>query len=157
MNWLGKYRSLNDSEHRSIQFLGAGYKLLSPIRLKKLAHEWESKKEKKGPLDIHGDYIKSKIDNRKLRICYLSGDFCKHPVGRFVLPLIRNHDRNKTWVACAYTGLREDELTEELKENCDMWINLKNCSSDLQQREHLQNIKLTFWLNWVATQAEVAW
>ena len=69
-NWLGEYRSLNDSEHRSVQFIGAGYKLLNSEKLKEIALEWEDKLGQ-GPNNIHADYIYTNRE-RRIRICYLS-------------------------------------------------------------------------------------
>ena len=130
-NWLGKYRDLSDSEHRSVQFIGAGYKLLNSEKLKEIAKEWERKKIGQGPRNIHADYICTNREPRKIRVCYLSGDLCRHPVGRFILAIIKKHNRDRVWILGAHTGSINDEVTKETRENCDSWLDLTNCN-DLQ-------------------------
>ena len=59
--------------------------------------------------------------DRRLRIGYVSPDFNEHPVGRFLLPLLSNHDREKFEIFC-YSDVRlPDAVTEQLKIHTDVW------------------------------------
>jgi len=58
---------------------------------------------------------------RKLRIGYVSPNFSSHPVGRFLLPLIEQHDR-KNFELFAYAQVkRPDALTDRFRLLMDHW------------------------------------
>ena len=58
---------------------------------------------------------------RRIRIGYVSPDFSIHPVGRFLLPLLANHDHGEFEVYC-YSDLRTpDGITERLRACTDVW------------------------------------
>ena len=57
----------------------------------------------------------------RLRIGYVSGDFCYHPVGQFVQPLLHGHDRAAFSVYCYSSGTRTDALTRALAAQADVW------------------------------------
>ena len=77
----------------NIQFLGEGYNIIGSKDLARMALKMGKRITAKSPSNMHKDRIKEKIRNRKLRIGYLSADINSHPVGRFILPIIRNHDK----------------------------------------------------------------
>ena len=58
---------------------------------------------------------------RRLRIGYVSPDFCDHVVGRNMLPLLRRHDRKSFEIFCYANVLRPDSLTAELRSGRDAW------------------------------------
>ncbi len=59
--------------------------------------------------------------NRRLRIGYVSPDFCEHPVGRFLLPLLGAHDHENFEVFC-YSDVRNpDPTTDQLRAHADVW------------------------------------
>ena len=58
---------------------------------------------------------------RRIRIGYVSPDFSEHPVGRFLLPLLGNRDRQAFEVYC-YSGVRRpDDITRQLMKLADVW------------------------------------
>jgi len=59
--------------------------------------------------------------DRTLRLAYVSPDFRTHPVGRFLLPLLANHDRRQFHVTCYSDVTREDALTSVLRGHADAW------------------------------------
>jgi predicted O-linked N-acetylglucosamine transferase (SPINDLY family) len=59
--------------------------------------------------------------NCRLRIGYVSGDFCVHPVAQFVQPLVERHDRSGFEVYCYSVGTRVDALTRALMSRADAW------------------------------------
>ena len=62
----------------------------------------------------------SSVESR-LRVGYVSPDFSVHPAGRFVLPLLANHDHQEFEVYC-YSDLRTpDAMTARLRARADVW------------------------------------
>ena len=58
---------------------------------------------------------------RRLRIGYLSGDFWRHPVSLFALPVIEGHDRASFGAYCYSTGTTEDGITRALRDRADVF------------------------------------
>jgi len=68
-----------------------------------------------------------KDPRRRLRIGYLSGDFWRHPVALFVLPVIERHVEE---VFCYSTGATVDEVTQTLREGADVFRDAQSMSDD---------------------------
>ena len=117
--------------------MASGYRLLDPEKLKELAKEWEGRKLTDGLKNLGFDYIINKGMNRKIRIGYLSTDFCNHPVGRFMLPILENHNNERFSIIGIQAGAIEDDLTNKLKANRFLDI--------LAFRPHQDIILTTFW------------
>jgi len=66
---------------------------------------------------------------RRLRIGYVSGDFCYHVVTLFTLPVVERHDRSAIEVYCYSTGSRVDEFTRQLSARADVWRNVSSLSA----------------------------
>jgi predicted O-linked N-acetylglucosamine transferase (SPINDLY family) len=58
---------------------------------------------------------------RKLRIGYVSSDFCTHPVASFLEPLLAAHNHNNFEVICYANNPNNDTTTQRLKEYADGW------------------------------------
>ena len=59
--------------------------------------------------------------DRRLRIGYVSADFCRHPLGQLINPVLQAHDPKAVFIAC-YSSRREgDEVTEALRGHCHLW------------------------------------
>jgi predicted O-linked N-acetylglucosamine transferase (SPINDLY family) len=59
--------------------------------------------------------------SRRLRVGYVSADFREHPVARFILPLLREHDRRQVEVF-AYSDVRAPDATTALvRDHFDRW------------------------------------
>lgn len=56
--------------------------------------------------------------DRRLRVGYLSGDFWRHPVSLFMIPVIERHSCE---VFCYSTGTTTDEVTQTLRESADVF------------------------------------
>jgi predicted O-linked N-acetylglucosamine transferase (SPINDLY family) len=65
--------------------------------------------------------IGDRSPDRRLRIGYVSPDFREHPVGRFMLPLMANHDPKAFEVFCYTDVAIPDQLTARLKCHADVW------------------------------------
>jgi protein O-GlcNAc transferase len=59
--------------------------------------------------------------DRRLRIGYVSPDFREHPVARFMLPLLRGHDRARFEVFAYSDVTRPDEMTSLARAHVDQW------------------------------------
>ena len=68
---------------------------------------------------------------RRLRIGYLSADYCNHPVGRFMLPILENHDKSKVEVWGISCGPHQDWISEHLQNKCEHWMDCR-FQSDIQ-------------------------
>lgn len=59
--------------------------------------------------------------DRRLRIGYVSSDLSDHPVGRCLLPVLRNRDRDQFEVYC-YAGVpKPDDVTARIRQESDGW------------------------------------
>jgi predicted O-linked N-acetylglucosamine transferase (SPINDLY family) len=68
--------------------------------------------------------------NGRLRIGYISPDFRNHPVGRFILPLLEQHDREQFEVFCYSDAIRSDAITARVRSHCDHWHETAKRSHD---------------------------
>ena len=76
-----------------LQFVGEGYKIADKNKLRILSRNWEQTKTDASFQNIWADHIRTPCSTRKIRIGYFSQDLCDHPVGRFIKPIIKDHDR----------------------------------------------------------------
>jgi predicted O-linked N-acetylglucosamine transferase (SPINDLY family) len=68
-----------------------------------------------------GPFGNARDPERRLRIGYVSGDFCYHVVTLFTLPVVERHDRSAFEVYCYSTGGRADGYTREVSARADHW------------------------------------
>jgi predicted O-linked N-acetylglucosamine transferase (SPINDLY family) len=59
--------------------------------------------------------------DRRLRIGYVSPDFREHPVARFMLPLLREHDRQQVEVFAYSDVASPDPVTGMVRRHVDHW------------------------------------
>jgi predicted O-linked N-acetylglucosamine transferase (SPINDLY family) len=67
---------------------------------------------------------------RRLRIGYVSPDFCEHAVMLFFEPMLEAHDRSRFEIFCYHTGNRTDEVTARLKAMAVQWRSLAGMPPD---------------------------
>ncbi|HUL91997.1 MAG TPA: tetratricopeptide repeat protein [Burkholderiales bacterium] len=72
-------------------------------------------------------FSNAKVPERRLRIGYLSGDFWRHPVALFALPVIERHTHE---VFCYSTGGIADEVTRAIAEGADVFRDAQAMSDD---------------------------
>lgn len=58
---------------------------------------------------------------RRLRVGYMSADFCRHPVALFAIPLLERHDRSVCEIYGYSTGTTQDGVTRQLQSLIDAW------------------------------------
>ena len=77
-----------------------------------------------------GSFANDRSPDRRLRIGYVSPDFCEHPVGRFMAPLLSHHDHGHFEVFCYADVRRADRLTERLRSHADLWRETADLSDE---------------------------
>jgi predicted O-linked N-acetylglucosamine transferase (SPINDLY family) len=66
---------------------------------------------------------------RRIRIGYVSPDFRLHPVGRFMLPLLAQHDHSKFEVFCYASVKQPDSATQRMRGYADVWRDVRGISN----------------------------
>jgi predicted O-linked N-acetylglucosamine transferase (SPINDLY family) len=66
--------------------------------------------------------------DRRLRIGYVSPDFREHPVGQYLLPLLRHHDHGQMEIFCYSNVRRPDTRTDQLRHYADAWRSIVGLS-----------------------------
>ena len=61
------------------------------------------------------------IGARRLRVGYVSPDFWMHPVARFLLPVLENHDRSQFEVFAYSSRYLKDGFTTEIAKHIEHW------------------------------------
>ena len=64
-----------------------------------------------------------RIENYELAI--LSADFANHPVGRFMLPILNNHNKAVVEVWAINCGSHDDWITDHIRKRVDHWVDLR--------------------------------
>jgi len=83
--------------------------------------EFGARLERAVPVRFH-HYPGERDMSRRLRIGYVSGDFCVHPVSLFMIPLLSHHDRAAYEIRCYSTGSKTDHVTARLRDLADAWF-----------------------------------
>ncbi|MCM8738514.1 tetratricopeptide repeat protein [Azospirillum sp. A1-3] len=71
---------------------------------------------------------------RRLRVGYVSPDFCDHACAGFIEPLLRHHDREAVEVVGYPTSPRQDGTTERMRRLADAWQPLTGLDEDAAAR-----------------------
>jgi predicted O-linked N-acetylglucosamine transferase (SPINDLY family) len=61
------------------------------------------------------------IAERRLKVGYVSADFVNHPVGRFLVPVLAQHDRSGFDVHCFSAHPSSDDITRQLRRYATHW------------------------------------
>jgi protein O-GlcNAc transferase len=75
----------------------------------------------------HGN---SRDTSRRLRIGYVSADFRRHSVARFIEPVLAAHDRAAFEVFCYHNHELQDEVSARIAASVDHWIPCHELSDD---------------------------
>ena len=133
MKWLlestKQQNQLSTNYVCNLQFIGAGYGLMSSDERQEISRSWEKHIQQQGVGELWGDQIQPKLNKRPLKVGYLSSDLNRHPVGRFLLPVLKAHNHDVVEVFGLSTTQEYDQITQELKQNCDHWIDLQHQGS----------------------------
>ena len=108
----------------SFQFLGSGFGLADPEQLRQAARTWEQQQIVQIQTPLWPDRLLQPLSGRRLRLGYLSADWRQHPVGQFMLPVLRQHDRTNVEVFGLNLTPAEDEKTNLIMRSCEHWLEL---------------------------------
>jgi len=75
-------------------------------------------------------HVNNRDAERRLRLGYVSPDFGEHPVGRFLLPLLEQHDHRQFEVFCYSDVARPDAMTERFRSRADHWRDIVNLNDE---------------------------
>ena len=112
-----------------MQFIGEGYRIFDSKWLCKLATSWERKVIAAGQKNLWADRISNNLSNRKIRVGYMSADFCDHPVGRFIAPILRCHDKERFEII-GINLVIIDIVKEDIKKSCDEWVSIQHVNDN---------------------------
>jgi protein O-GlcNAc transferase len=76
--------------------------------------------------------------DRRLKIGYVSADFREHPVGRFILPLLQQHDRDRFQIFCYANQPAGDAMSDRIRTHADTWRDIAPLS-DAQAFEMIRS------------------
>ncbi len=109
----------------SQQFLGIATAPADSSDLAAQARRWEIHCQQGSVGPLWPDLLLEPLPGRRLRVGYLSADLCNHPVGRFLLPVLGNHDRSvvETWALSC--GSHDDWITKHLRQRVDHWLDVR--------------------------------
>jgi len=83
----------------------------------------------------------------RLRIGYLSSDFCDHPIGHNITPLLCNHDHEKFEIYCYGELSKQDDITKMLSTQADHWRIVTGLSNaDIAEKIHDDGIHVMVYL-----------
>ena len=68
---------------------------------------------------------------RRLRVGYVSPDFCNHAVAFFFEPVLSSHDRERFETVCYSDARVPDQVTGRLRSQASQWRNIAGWSDDL--------------------------
>ena len=131
---------VRDVAHSILQFAAAGSRLLPATQLRAHMQRWEQQRGLK-PSALWTDRIGDPDPDRRLRVGYLSPDYCNHPVGRFMEPIFVGHDRTQVEVIGLSCGRHLDSHQQRLKQFCDGWHDLR-FGDDLLVARFLADLRL---------------
>ncbi len=65
---------------------------------------------------------------RRLRVGYVSADFCQHCQALFTMPLFSQHNHGQFEIFCYSNGLAPDGVTDRLRRHADVWRDISRTS-----------------------------
>ena len=113
---------LNPSELEAFQIMVYVANYLphkSPADLYRYYEQYSEVFEK--PLAAQKVPIPPRENRGKIRVGYVSGDLCRHPVASFIEPVFDHYDRSAFEVFCYYSCPKPDVVTQRLKALVDHW------------------------------------
>ena len=144
LKWLtnsANDQNTSDCQQFNLQFAASGYRLLPVKQLKERAEKWELSRGLT-PTPIWSDHIKDQNISKRLKIGYFSQDLnTRHPVGRFMQPLLRNHDRKRVEVIAINCGNSSLSDNSDIKQFVDKWYDLGDIS-DIEAARKVSELEL---------------
>lgn len=90
------------------------------------AHRHWSERHARSLFDGAKRFANDRDPDRRLRVGYVSPDFCHHACAHFIEPLLREHDRGVVEVLCYATARRRDDMTLRMEALAAGWRSLSD-------------------------------
>jgi predicted O-linked N-acetylglucosamine transferase (SPINDLY family) len=81
----------------------------------------------------------TKKPKKKLRIGYVSPDFCRGSVAFFIEPVLRNHDADAFEIFCYANTSQPDDITQRIKPHAKKWIETNQMNDDQMADKIMQD------------------
>lgn len=72
----------------------------------------------------------SRDPERRLKVAYVSGDFCSHAVAYFIEPILASHDKSRVEIYGYYNHAQHDDHTDRIVGYMDHWLVCNNMSDE---------------------------
>jgi predicted O-linked N-acetylglucosamine transferase (SPINDLY family) len=107
--------------------------------------KWGLEKSKKTPPAFK---FKPRSPGSKLRVGFLSGDLCHHPVAHFIEPLFREYDKERFEFVAYGDQRKSDEFSERFAKQVDLWRETCSLSDEaLAKKIHEDRVDILFELS----------
>lgn len=109
---------------RSNLLFSLHYSAWVPPEIIARAHAYWNERYARPLFDGAKRFANDRDPDRRLRVGYVSADFCHHACAHFIEPLLREHDRGTAEVLCYATARRRDDMTLRMETLADGWRSL---------------------------------
>ncbi|OGR00363.1 MAG: hypothetical protein A2505_08560 [Deltaproteobacteria bacterium RIFOXYD12_FULL_55_16] len=75
-------------------------------------------------------HANARYPERRLKIGYLSPDFCQHSVAFFIEPILAHHDRAQVEIFCYYNHTFQDAVTRRIMDSVDHFLPCREMPDD---------------------------
>ena len=139
--WRRDISELSTEHVFSRQFLEISSESMDHSARRNLARNWETRQLTPETQALWADHISLNQRERPIRVGYLSADWRNHPVGRFMLPILKYHDKKEFEIWCIDSTPNHDWISDQLKQQSHHWINIKNLNG-LQSARQISDAQL---------------
>lgn len=85
---------------------------------------------------VLGDWLAPSARPEKLKVAYLSSDFCQHAVGYLMSDVFENHDRNRYDITVFNIGERNDDpIQKRIMGEVDRWVDIRGVPDKMAARQ----------------------
>ncbi len=114
--------------------LALHYSPLIPPEVIARAHAHWNERHTRALPNRRTPFTNDRAPDRRLRVGYVSPDFCSHACAQFIEPLLRGHDRETVELVCYPTSPRRDDTTERMRGLAASWRPLADLDEDAAAR-----------------------
>lgn len=142
-------KPLNATAHSNYLFLLAARQLCSVDKLRSELSNWRQSHCKPG-LEHKPFNHSACMQNKKIRVGYVSYDFRSHSVTKFFEPLLKNHNKQEFEIFCYanHPAFMADLTTDRLRKLSDQWRDVSDLNDEaLASLIHKDQIQILVDLN----------
>jgi predicted O-linked N-acetylglucosamine transferase (SPINDLY family) len=86
--------------------------------------------ERAVPAIVEDARARDRSPGRRIRVGFVSGDLCIHPVALFLLPVLKFRDRAALEIVCYSSTVPADHMTATLRSLADCWVDASGLADD---------------------------